>query len=79
MVSLFACSVLIFIGPQLKFYLFFFLYLFISLFIYLFSYFQGDYGLTFRVLDHDDGYRELGCLQLNFAMKKRYKGWLFKI
>lgn len=40
-------------------------------------YFQGDYAVNFRILDEDSG--ELGCLNLRFAMKKRNKGWLFRI
>ncbi|XP_060590967.1 ganglioside GM2 activator-like isoform X1 [Ruditapes philippinarum] len=38
---------------------------------------RGDYGLTLRILDDDS--TELGCLRLGFSVKKRYKGWLFKI
>ncbi|CAG2256765.1 ganglioside GM2 activator-like isoform X1 [Mytilus galloprovincialis] len=38
---------------------------------------RGDYAVNFRILDEDSG--ELGCLNLRFAMKKRNKGWLFRI
>lgn len=41
------------------------------------SFVKGDYAVNFRVLDENDD--ELGCLNLRFAMKKRNKGWLFRI
>ncbi|WAR00418.1 hypothetical protein MAR_024790, partial [Mya arenaria] len=41
------------------------------------AFIRGDYGLKLRVLDSES--TELGCLQLEFSVKKRYRGWLFKI
>ncbi|KAL5011483.1 hypothetical protein ScPMuIL_010034 [Solemya velum] len=38
---------------------------------------NGDYEVVFRFLDEDK--EELGCLELKFSMKKRHRGWLFKI
>lgn len=40
-------------------------------------YYQGDYELELRI-NEEDG-EELGCLHVKFSMKKRSKGWLFKI
>ncbi|XP_052282673.1 ganglioside GM2 activator-like isoform X2 [Dreissena polymorpha] len=41
------------------------------------AFIRGDYGLKLRVLDGHS--KELGCIQLGFSVKKRYRGWLFKI
>ncbi|KAL4230947.1 Ganglioside GM2 activator [Mactra antiquata] len=41
------------------------------------AFIRGDYGLTLRVLSEDS--KELGCLRLGFSVKKRFRGWLFKI
>lgn len=38
---------------------------------------QGDYEVVFRFLDENKD--ELGCLEVKFSMKKRHRGWLFKI
>jgi hypothetical protein len=38
---------------------------------------QGDYKLVMSM--YDDEREELGCLELRFSMKKRHRGWLFKI
>lgn len=41
------------------------------------SFVKGDYAVNIRILDEDTD--ELGCLDLRFSMKKRNKGWLFRI
>ncbi|CAG5114822.1 unnamed protein product [Candidula unifasciata] len=38
---------------------------------------NGDYELELRISEEDG--EELGCLHVKFSMKKRSKGWLFKI
>ncbi|XP_013082210.2 ganglioside GM2 activator-like [Biomphalaria glabrata] len=38
---------------------------------------NGDYLLELRINEEDGP--ELGCLRVNFSMKRRHKGWLFKI
>ncbi|XP_069130901.1 ganglioside GM2 activator-like isoform X1 [Argopecten irradians] len=38
---------------------------------------RGDYEVVFKVLDENT--EELGCLNLRFTIKRRHKGWLFKI
>lgn len=40
-------------------------------------YFQGDYGVTIKVLD--EFMTELGCVEMKLSLKKRHKGWLFRI
>ncbi|XP_064609421.1 ganglioside GM2 activator-like [Liolophura sinensis] len=39
--------------------------------------FKGEYEIRARVLS--DGGKELGCLELRFTMKRRHRGWFFKI
>ncbi|KAK7097360.1 hypothetical protein V1264_004351 [Littorina saxatilis] len=38
---------------------------------------NGDYKLMLSVYDEERV--QLGCLELKFSMKKRHRGWLFKI
>ncbi|XP_067662986.1 ganglioside GM2 activator-like [Haliotis asinina] len=38
---------------------------------------NGDYELVLSILDENRS--QLGCLELKFSMKKRHRGWLFKI
>ncbi|CAL1534866.1 unnamed protein product, partial [Lymnaea stagnalis] len=38
---------------------------------------NGDYQLELRIIEEDGP--ELGCLRVNFSLKKRHRGWLFKI
>ncbi|XP_005100086.1 ganglioside GM2 activator [Aplysia californica] len=38
---------------------------------------NGDYELELRI--HEEEGDELGCLHIKFSMKKRNRGWLFKI
>ncbi|XP_076468423.1 ganglioside GM2 activator-like [Babylonia areolata] len=44
---------------------------------YAASLLNGDYKLVISVYDID--HVELGCLELQFTVKKRHSGWLFKI
>ncbi|XP_076446909.1 ganglioside GM2 activator-like [Babylonia areolata] len=44
---------------------------------YAASLLNGDYRLTLSV--YDEEHIQLGCLELKFSMKKRHRGWLFKI
>ncbi|KAJ8297514.1 hypothetical protein KUTeg_024045 [Tegillarca granosa] len=41
------------------------------------AFIKGEYKVKFRILDENRD--ELGCLELNFSMKRRHRGWLFKI
>ena len=45
-----------------------------TLYIY---YFQGDYELVLNIFGENK--KVLGCLEMKFSMKKRHRGWLFKI
>lgn len=38
---------------------------------------QGDYGVSIKVLD--EFMTELGCVEMKLSLKKRHKGWLFRI
>ncbi|KAK3100685.1 hypothetical protein FSP39_023796 [Pinctada imbricata] len=38
---------------------------------------KGDYGVVVKLLD--ENYDELGCVDMKFSMKKRHRGWLFRI
>ncbi|XP_048775360.2 ganglioside GM2 activator-like isoform X1 [Ostrea edulis] len=38
---------------------------------------RGDYGVTIKVLDESKA--ELGCVEMKLSLKKRNKGWLFRI
>ena len=48
--------------------------IYMTLYIY---YFQGDYELVLNIFGENK--KVLGCLEMKFSMKKRHRGWLFKI